>query len=122
VVPAQQAKEAVMAIKDLLEAAKRSLGKSEVPAAAKQAPRENIRLSNPWHAVTILPGPKRCVAVTKLLNQRYLSKEAPVLPLKDCTEPACTCRYRHHDDRRLEGPTLDRNGMPLSHPRRRDSD
>jgi hypothetical protein len=34
---------------------------------------------------------------------RYLSREAPPLPLKDCTSPECTCRYEHHEDRR-KGP------------------
>ena len=112
-----------MAIKDLLDAAKRRLGKSaETPPELQQTPREHVRLSNPWHSVSIAPGPTRCEAVTKMLGERYLSKTAPLLPLKDCTESACTCRYRHHDDRRLEGTGLDRNGMPIPHPKRRNSD
>ena len=111
-----------MAIKDLLDAAKRRLAKSEPAEAPQQAPREHVRVTNPWHSVAIQPGPKRCEAVTQLLGQRYLSKDAPLLPLKACTEPACTCRYRHHDDRRLEGTPLDRNGMPLPNPGRRDAD
>jgi hypothetical protein len=112
-----------MAIKDLLEAAKRRLGMStDVAAEPEQAPREHIRLSNPWHSVSILPGPRRCEAVTKMLGQRYLSTKAPLLPLKDCTEPNCSCRYKHHDDRRLDGAALDRNGRPLDNPKRRSSD
>jgi hypothetical protein len=112
-----------MAIKDLLEAARRHLGMSdEVPAELQQEPREHIRLSNPWHSVSIAPGPKHCEAVTKLLGTRYLSSKAPMLPLKDCTQAECSCRYRHHDDRRLDGAALDRNGMPLPGPKRRSSD
>ena len=53
---------------------------------------------------------------------RYLSKDAPRLPLRDCTESGCTCRYRHYEDRRHEGVALDRNGMPLPHPSRRNTD
>jgi hypothetical protein len=112
-----------MAIKDLMETARRRLGLStKLPEVVKQAPREHIRLSNPWHSVSIVPGPKRCEAVTRMLGERYLSTKAPLLPLKDCTESGCTCRYKHHDDRRLEGTGLDRNGRPIPHPKRRDSD
>lgn len=112
-----------MAIKDLLEAARRRLGMSEdAPKIPNQAPTEHIKISNPWHAVSIVPGPKRCEAVNKLLGERFLSKQAPMLPLKGCTESGCTCRYRHHDDRRLEGTPLDRNGRPLPNPHRRGSD
>ena len=112
-----------MAIKDLLEAARRRLGMSAgVPAELRQAPREHIRLSNPWHSVSIIPGPKRCEAVSKMLGERYLSAKAPLLPLKDCTEPNCSCRYKHHDDRRVEGAALDRKGVPPASPKRRSSD
>jgi hypothetical protein len=36
-------------------------------------------------------------------GQRFLSREAPQLPLKDCASASCTCRYQHHEDRR-RGP------------------
>lgn len=112
-----------MVLKDFLDSAMRRLGVSTgTDAATNQVPQEHVRLSNPWHSVAIQPGPKRCEAVTGRLGMRYLSRDAPKLPLKDCTEPACTCRYRHHDDRRLDGTALDRNGMPLPHPQRRDGD
>jgi hypothetical protein len=112
-----------MAFKDLLNAAKRRLGLVDpVTKQLKDLPREEIRLTNPWHAVTIQPGPKRCAAVEALLGQRFLSRDAPSLPLKDCTESQCTCRYRHYEDRRHEGVPLDRNGMPLPHPHRRNND
>jgi hypothetical protein len=112
-----------MALKDLLDAAKRRLGLEDpVAKQLKDRPREEIRLTNPWHAVAIQPGPKRCAAVEALLGQRFLSSDAPNLPLKDCTESQCTCRYRHYEDRRHEGVPLDRNGMPLPHPHRRNND
>jgi hypothetical protein len=112
-----------MGIKSLLQNATRRLG---TPAATdevlKPQPRENIRRSNPWHAVTILPGPKRCAAATRVLGERYLSSEAPLLPLKECTEPDCRCRYRHHDDRRFDGVSFDEKGEQLGHPVRRNTD
>lgn len=42
-----------------------------------------------------------CVAVTRLGNVRYLNKEAPLLPLRNCSQKdRCSCRYVHHNDRR----------------------
>lgn len=111
-----------MAFKDLLKSAKRRLGLADALGELKDLPQEKIHLSNPWHAVTIQPGPKCCKAVEARLGQRFLSKDAPPLPLKDCTESACRCRYRHYDDRRHEGASLDRKGMPLPHPNRRVND
>lgn len=111
-----------MSFKDLLDKARNRLGLSGPPSAFTQVPRENIRLTNPWHAVAIHPGPKRCKAVEALAGQKYLSKHAPTLPLRDCTEPQCSCRYRHYEDRRLEGVPLDEKGMPLPSPHRRNTD
>jgi hypothetical protein len=46
------------------------------------------------HAVTIVPGVKACAAARKLEDQRFLSREAPRLPLRNCdyrTANATTC-------------------------------
>jgi hypothetical protein len=54
---------------------------------------------------------------------RYLSSETPpALPLKGCAKVACTCRYRHHDDRRSDrrAPTL--RPTEVAAPRRRADD
>jgi hypothetical protein len=56
-----------------------------------------------WHAVSIVPGYRCCPAAKQLEGQRFLSKDAPPLPLQDCGRSDCTCRYQHHDDRR-KGP------------------
>ena len=55
------------------------------------------------HAVTIVPGVKACAAARKLEDQRFLSREAPKLPLRNCDYPNCECHYVHHADRR-SGP------------------
>ena len=66
--------------------------KSKRPAAGK------------WHAVHIAAGPKACDAVLALAKKRFLSSEAPRLPLAECPRPgSCQCGYRHHKDRR-SGP------------------
>ena len=54
-----------------------------------------------YHAVSIRHGARCCKAVAALDGKRYLSTEAPSLPLAGCSSPgACQCKYRHHSDRR----------------------
>ena len=60
-------------------------------------------VSNPFHAVSVQSPQNSCAAARQLAGQRYLSTEAPRLPLQNCTAATCTCRYAHHDDRRA-GP------------------
>jgi hypothetical protein len=57
-------------------------------------------ISNPWHAVAIVPGTRACPAARAAGHARYLSAEAPRLPLPDCGAHSCTCHYRHFQDRR----------------------
>jgi hypothetical protein len=40
--------------------------------------------------------------VKSLCSSRFLSAEAPRLPLYGCSMPStCGCAYKHHDDRRV---------------------
>lgn len=54
------------------------------------------------HAVSVRFDKKKCcVAVRELGMSRFLSSEAPALPLDGCDRPGrCTCVYRHLADRR----------------------
>jgi hypothetical protein len=64
----------------------------------------NIRVTNKWHAVAVSCGPSCCRASVAARHSRYLSTEAPPLPLAGCTQPKrCTCKYKHYSDRRI-GP------------------
>ena len=55
-----------------------------------------------WHAVSVKPGNGACNAAISGKNRRWLSREAPLLPLPGCTRPdTCQCTYNHHDDRRM---------------------
>jgi hypothetical protein len=72
-------------------------GNSSKEPGAKPAKREP---RNRWHAVTILPGATRCQAAEAAKGRRFLSSEAPILPLRACDAAACTCKYRHYEDRR----------------------
>jgi hypothetical protein len=56
-----------------------------------------------FHAVSIIPGDNACAAAYRFTGQRFLSARAPRLPLPSCDSAVCTCRYRHHKDRR-SGP------------------
>lgn len=56
---------------------------------------------NPWHAVSIVPGRVPCAAANAFRGRRFLSANAPHLPLLVCTrKDSCQCAYKHHDDRR----------------------
>ncbi len=82
----------------VLKRARQLLGDQAEAGAVKTK-----RAVNPYHAVTIAPGAYACSAAQGLQKKRFLSREAPVLPLKACDEARCECRYAHHDDRR-KGP------------------
>jgi hypothetical protein len=53
-----------------------------------------------YQCVTIRPCLEGCVAVTEQQGNRYLSNEAPELPLPGCDTGECSCRYQYHMDRR----------------------
>ena len=52
------------------------------------------------HAVSIERDLLPCDAAKALADKRFLSHEAPELPLAGCDRDKCTCRYLHHSDRR----------------------
>lgn len=75
---------------------------------AKPAPAKKVQLS--FHAVTIVAGGRACAEARALeeSKKRFLSRQAPVLPLKNCDCTRCECRYVHHEDRR-KGPRRTRD-------------
>jgi len=77
--------------------------------AAELPPRRAVAPTH-WHAVSITSTAGCCEAARSLLKTRYLSAEAPRLPLPYCSDPtACRCAYRHHTDRR--GPPRRREDL-----------
>lgn len=56
-----------------------------------------------WRAVKIVPGLMSCKAAAEYTDQVFLARSAPRLPLADCTENNCRCKYIHLDDRRSGG-------------------
>ena len=80
----------------LFERAK-TLFRNPEPAPAVAVPRKAV---SPHHAVVVVPGRHACDEAYALRHRRFLSREAPVLPLAGCGSRQCECRYEHHDDRR----------------------
>ena len=68
--------------------------------AARRPPGGAVR--HLFHGVAIKPAEAcQCKAVTELDGRRFLSDEAPSLPLPGCDHPhACRCVYEHFNDRR----------------------
>ena len=72
-------------------------------------------LANRWHSVSVVGGLAPCPAALAIRQKRFLSAEAPRLPMQECTSPErCQCRYQHHADRRVTmRRSLDRGGLPF---------
>ena len=70
------------------------------PVAAVTPAKSVKKISTTHHAVSIVPGYRCCHEVRELAGTRFLSREAPALPLKNCSSDSCSCRYEHHTDRR----------------------
>ncbi|MEH6589777.1 MAG: hypothetical protein V7746_05965 [Halioglobus sp.] len=58
--------------------------------------------TRPFQAASITSNGSKCScdAVKQIEGSRFLSREAPLLPLQDCTSPNCTCSYTRYRDRR----------------------
>ena len=57
-----------------------------------------------WSAVSIVPAAGACEAARALKGTRFLSAQAPRMPLSECSSPgSCQCSYRKYPDRRA-GP------------------
>jgi hypothetical protein len=63
-----------------------------------------------WHAVTIVAPARACQAALSCKGTRFLSSEAPRLPLKQCDAARCDCKYRHFPDRRGEPRRAEETG------------
>lgn len=81
----------------------------ETKIDAKEAPTTRARRGcrHPWHAVTIGAPESACAAAQAYKGKRFLSVDAPWLPLEGCDVKQCNCRYRHYDDRRGESRRQD---------------
>jgi hypothetical protein len=82
----------------------RGADKSKTPVSAAKIPSR-------WHAVVIRPKGSSCEAVQACRSARFLSAEAPRLPLSQCTaSDTCRCVYSHYVDRRANPRRGDEKG------------
>ena len=68
--------------------------------------------------MSIVPRGSACEQAIALREKRFLSKEAPAIPLRDCPrKQTCTCVYKHYADRRAGPRRIDeREGVRLGRP------
>ncbi len=69
------------------------------PAATKPAKSKNGRA---FGGVEIVAQGAGCQAVETIAGERFLTTDVPSLPLPDCDQSACECRYRRFTDRRTD--------------------
>ena len=67
---------------------------------AKQTSISDARSQRRWHAVAIVGTSHACAAAQACKGGRYLSVDAPRLPLAGCDASICDCTYQHFQDRR----------------------
>ena len=75
-------------------------GQTNTGRLAHTERRASGRGTNAFHAVSIHPAAEGCAAAAAVKGKRFLSEEAPGLPLEECTAATCHCTYAHHIDRR----------------------
>ncbi len=56
---------------------------------------------SPYHCVEVRMPYDACEKVLELHGKRFLSAEAPLLPLPGCDQ-YCKCTFKHHNDRRQD--------------------
>ena len=74
-----------------------------------------LGVRNLFHGVAVQTplGERMCPAAAAIAGQRYLSEEAPALPLPDCDTPRdCRCVYQHFTDRRTDRRRETDIGLP----------
>jgi hypothetical protein len=78
-----------------------STGKFRLPFGVKKS--TTVLTVGRWHAVSVVTNGECCEAARGLSKMRFLSVEAPVIPLMGCSRAdSCRCFYKHHEDRRAQ--------------------
>lgn len=71
-------------------------------ANRRSGPRKALQ-ARPYQAVSIVRPSCACSAVSEFEGARFLTDEAPLLPVPGCDVERCACRYTRHGDRRTRG-------------------
>ena len=59
------------------------------------------RPTGPYQAVSIKHAGCACSGVREYTGKRFLTSEAPLVPIPGCEADQCKCRYVRHKDRRM---------------------
>ncbi len=78
-------------------------GRQKKAAKSRSNDRTARENGTQWRAVRISPGLISCKGAAEFADQVFLARSAPRLPLDDCAEKECRCKYIHLDDRRSGG-------------------
>lgn len=79
---------------------------------------KTTRNSHMFHGVAVVPQEDcECAAAQACVGERFLSDDAPPLPLSGCDNPGgCRCKYQHFDDRRTQPRRETDIGLPGREP------
>jgi hypothetical protein len=83
-------------------------------AKARQDAPRTARIAGSFGSVEIRTRKGACEAARSLEGQRFLSKEAPALPLTGCAAPQCSCSFAKLSDRRTDSRRLEHGGLSAS--------
>lgn len=98
-----QQRSAVLAKKPKLKLASRK-------ATANLLKKRNKKRKGKYAAVSVRFTPNACDAVKSLAGERFLAKDAPLMPLQQCPRRnICNCFYEYHEDRRTSDERSDFN-------------
>jgi hypothetical protein len=79
------------------------------PRKANPAPR--TKEGGRFGAVQIRARLGACRAAQLLQGKRFLSKDAPSLPLRECSAARCSCTFSKLPDRRSDGRRIETGGL-----------
>jgi hypothetical protein len=70
------------------------------PARESRQTQENVT-HHEYRGVSVIAAEDDCCqAARDIIGKRYLTDEAPRLPLSDCDAAVCRCKYKRFDERR----------------------
>lgn len=72
-------------------------------AATVAESRPAAKSTGAYHAVAIKYSESSCDAAKAMTGRRFLSSAAPRLPLPECNNLECRCKFISYDDRRAGG-------------------
>ena len=81
------------------------------PKPPKPTPAPRAKEGGRFGAVQIRARLGACRAAQLLEGQRFLSKDAPNLPLRECSAARCPCTFSKLPDRRSDGRRVETGGL-----------